>query len=162
MQWNAYVDWHVTWITCLPTLFYSKRSFLVAPFNEGLYCIIQYFYIVLVVPTTPGTVPLRFLCHALSSSSSTHSLAIPLSLTEGLSEATHISKDARASKWDAALLSRKQSHLLSLTLCCPAGSALQSTEDGTEITIMQCQRSQFLSHSHIGTPSAESLTQTHR
>lgn len=114
------------------------------------------------VPTTPGTVPLRFLCHALSSSSSTHSLAIPLSLTEGLSEATHISKDARASKWDAALLSRKQSHLLSLTLCCPAGSALQSTEDGTEITIMQCQRSQFLSRSYIGTPSAESLTQTHR
>lgn len=70
-------------------------------------------------------------------------------------------KRCSASKWDAALLSllsRKQSHLLSLTLCCPASSALQSTEDGTEITIMQRQGSQFHSRSHISTYSADTQT----
>lgn len=116
---------------------------------------IEYFCFVVLVPAGQfftrywGMIPPR----GLPSFSASRSLAqLSLSLTEGLSEATHISKDALASKWAAALpglLSRKQSHLLSLTLRCAAASALQSTEDSTEITIIQCQGSQFLSHGHI-------------
>lgn len=90
----------------------------------------------------------------LSSSSFFSCISQPLSFswTEVLSEATHISKHALGSKWDAtllSLLSRKQSRLLSLMLRCPASSSRQSTEDGTELTIMQWQRRQFSSHGHI-------------
>lgn len=86
-----------------------------------------------------------------SSSFSYNSQPFSFSWTEVLSEATHISKHAQGSKWDATLLSRKQSRLLSLMLRCPASSSPQSTEDGTELAIMQWQRSQFPSHSHIST-----------
>lgn len=51
----------------------------------------------------------------------------------------------------SAFLCTKQSPLLSLTPRCPASSSLQSTEDGTEIAIMQWQRSHFHSCSHIST-----------
>lgn len=37
---------------------------------------------------------------------------------------------------------------LTVTLRYPAGSALQSSEDGTKITIIQHEGSQFHSHSH--------------
>lgn len=50
------------------------------------------------VPSFSSCYYAAILSHALSSSSSTHSPPISLSLTEGLSEATHISKDALASK----------------------------------------------------------------
>lgn len=66
--------------------------------------------------------------HALSSSSSS-SFCLHVSLTGVLSEAPHISRHAHGSKWDATLLSRKRSRLLSLTLRCPAVSSPQIIED---------------------------------
>lgn len=66
--------------------------------------------------------------HALSC----YCLHSHVSLTGVLSEATHISRHAHGSKWDATLLGlldRERSRLLSLTLRCPAVSSPQITED---------------------------------